>query len=128
MSIAIIIFFLHLLNSLSCFLKVEGGGTANDMADTMMQKFWDSALAFEPPDEEYDTHAGLSPQPLFMLSNADEHVFSSNFYLIMHSELSGLVPSEYTDTAKSIYPPLLGNSFSFKFEDQKGRVHRFNCG
>ncbi|ONK58226.1 uncharacterized protein A4U43_C09F9850 [Asparagus officinalis] len=38
-----------------------------------------------------------------------------------------MVPSD-ADTAKSMYPPLLGNSFSFKFEDQKGRVHRFNSG
>ncbi|XP_020246626.1 CBS domain-containing protein CBSCBSPB3-like [Asparagus officinalis] len=79
---------------------VEGGqGAVNDMANTMMQKFWDSALALEPPDEEYDSR----------------------------SELSGMVPSD-ADTAKSMYPPLLGNSFSFKFEDQKGRVHRFNSG
>nr|AIZ68176.1 CBS domain-containing protein CBSCBSPB3 [Albuca bracteata] len=80
---------------------VDGGaGAVNDMANTMMQKFWDSALALEPADEEYDSR----------------------------SEISGMVPSEYTDTVKSIYPPLLGNSFSFKFEDQKGRVHRFNSG
>lgn len=34
------------------FFKVESGsGTVNDMASTMMQKFWDSALALEPPDD-----------------------------------------------------------------------------
>ncbi|PIA47402.1 hypothetical protein AQUCO_01400221v1 [Aquilegia coerulea] len=81
---------------------VEGGpGTVNDMATTMMQKFWDSALALDPPDDEYDTH----------------------------SELSGLVTSDGTEPGKSMYPPLgLGNSFAFKFEDSKGRVHRFNFG
>ncbi|KAF5203958.1 Cbs domain-containing protein cbscbspb3 [Thalictrum thalictroides] len=81
---------------------VEGGsGTVNDMATTMMQKFWDSALALDPPDDEYDTH----------------------------SELSGLVASDGTEPGKSMYPPLgLGNSFAFKFEDSKGRVHRFNFG
>lgn len=37
-------------------LKAEGGsGAANDVANTMMQKFWDSALALEPPDEEFDS-------------------------------------------------------------------------
>lgn len=42
------------------FLKVEGGAEAvNDMASTMMQKFWDSALALEPADEEFDTHRYL---------------------------------------------------------------------
>eukprot|EP00262_Sarcandra_glabra_P016886 TRINITY_DN562_c0_g1_i1.p1 TRINITY_DN562_c0_g1~~TRINITY_DN562_c0_g1_i1.p1 ORF type:complete len:434 (+),score=76.79 TRINITY_DN562_c0_g1_i1:430-1731(+) len=36
---------------------VEGGsGTVNDVANTMIEKFWDSALALEPPDDEYDTH------------------------------------------------------------------------
>ncbi|XP_039139284.1 CBS domain-containing protein CBSCBSPB3-like isoform X2 [Dioscorea cayenensis subsp. rotundata] len=81
---------------------VDGGsGAANDMANTIMQKFWDSALALEPADEEFDTN----------------------------SEMSALLQSEYAETGKSIYPPLgLGNSFSFKLEDQKGRVHRFNSG
>lgn len=37
--------------------------------------------------------------------------------------------SEVPDAAKSAYPSLgLGNSFAFKLEDHKGRVHRFNCG
>ena len=39
-----------------CSLKVEGGaGVVNDVANTMMQKFWDSALALEPSYEEFDT-------------------------------------------------------------------------
>ncbi|XP_010243860.1 PREDICTED: CBS domain-containing protein CBSCBSPB3-like [Nelumbo nucifera] len=78
---------------------VDGGsGAVNDMASTMMQKFWDSALALEPPDDEYDTH----------------------------SELSALMTTEATEK----YHPLigLGNSFSFKLEDIKGRIHRFTCG
>ncbi|XP_042494921.1 CBS domain-containing protein CBSCBSPB3 [Macadamia integrifolia] len=81
---------------------VEGtSGAVNDMANTMMQKFWDSALNLEPPDDEYDTH----------------------------SEISGLMASEGTEASKFMYPPLgLGNSFAFKFQDHKGRVHRFNCG
>jgi hypothetical protein len=34
-------------------LKVEGGpGAATDVANTIMQKFWDSALALEQPREE----------------------------------------------------------------------------
>ncbi|KAJ8465560.1 hypothetical protein OPV22_028112 [Ensete ventricosum] len=80
---------------------VDGGAEAvNDMASTMMQKFWDSTLALEPADEEFDTH----------------------------SELSALMTSEYAETGKYMYPPLVGNSFIFKFKDRKGRVHRFNCG
>ncbi|KAK3038573.1 hypothetical protein RJ639_028024 [Escallonia herrerae] len=53
----------------------SSSGAVSDVANTVMQKFWDSALNLEPLDD-YDTHS----------------------------------------------------SFSFKFEDYKGRVHRFNCG
>lgn len=54
-------FLIHFINSLVCCLKVEGGVGVNDMANTMMQKFWDSALALELPDEEYDSRRSLSP-------------------------------------------------------------------
>ncbi|KAI4336478.1 hypothetical protein L6164_015000 [Bauhinia variegata] len=78
----------------------SSSGSVNDMANTMMQKFWDSALALEPPDD-YDNH----------------------------SDVSALMTSEGTETAKSTYPSVgFGNSFTFKFEDPKGRVHRINCG
>ncbi|XP_038881897.1 CBS domain-containing protein CBSCBSPB3-like [Benincasa hispida] len=73
----------------------SGSGSVNDVASTMMQKFWDSALALEPPDD-----------------------------LDTHSEMSAFMASEGTLN----YPSLgLGNSFAFKFEDLKGRVHRVNC-
>jgi len=79
----------------------EGGpGTANDVANTMMQKFWNSALALEPPDEDFDSH----------------------------SELSLVTPSEAGDGRSSMYPPAVGNSFVFKLRDQNGRMHRFTCG
>ncbi|XP_021273732.1 CBS domain-containing protein CBSCBSPB3 isoform X2 [Herrania umbratica] len=79
----------------------NSSGAVNEMANTMMQKFWDSALALEPPDD-YDTQ----------------------------SEMSAIMASDGGDAGKlSSYPSLgLGNSFAFKFEDLKGRVHRFNCG
>ncbi|CAN6543072.1 unnamed protein product [Malus baccata var. baccata] len=77
----------------------SSSGTVNDMANTMMQKFWDSALALEPPDD-CDTQ----------------------------SELSTVMASDGAD-GKFSYPSLgLGNSFAFKFEDLRGRVHRINCG
>ncbi|KAK7849938.1 cbs domain-containing protein cbscbspb3 [Quercus suber] len=80
---------------------VDGSsGAVNDVAGTLMQKFWDSALALEPPDD-YDTH----------------------------SEMSGFMAPDGTEQGKlGSYPSLgLGNSFAFKFEDLKGRVHRVNC-
>ncbi|EOX92713.1 CBS / octicosapeptide/Phox/Bemp1 domains-containing protein isoform 2 [Theobroma cacao] len=82
-------------------LVENSSGAVNEMANTMMQKFWDSALALEPPDD-YDTQ----------------------------SEMSAIMASDGGDAGKlSSYPSLgLGNSFAFKFEDLKGRVHRFNCG
>ncbi|TVU00919.1 hypothetical protein EJB05_53650 [Eragrostis curvula] len=80
---------------------VEGGpGTASDVANTIMQKFWDSALALEPSEEEFDSH----------------------------SELSLVMPSEVRDGRSSIYPPAAGNSYAFKIQDEKGRIHRFTCG
>lgn len=68
----LVVFFPVLLECLnSCFLiiisyifvKVDGGsGAANDMANTIMQKFWDSALALDPADEEFDTNRSFSLQ------------------------------------------------------------------
>ncbi|MBA0617104.1 hypothetical protein Godav_026578 [Gossypium davidsonii] len=79
----------------------SSSGAVNDIASTMMQKFWDSALSLQPPDD-YDTQ----------------------------SEMSAILTSEGADAGRlSSYPSLgLGNSFCFKFEDCKGRVHRFNFG
>ncbi|XP_044469822.1 CBS domain-containing protein CBSCBSPB3 [Mangifera indica] len=78
----------------------SSSGAVNDMANTMLQKFWDSALALEPPDD-YDTR----------------------------SELSAAMMSDGIEQGRYTYPSLgLGNSFAFKFVDLKGRVHRFNCG
>ncbi|XP_027178422.1 CBS domain-containing protein CBSCBSPB3 [Coffea eugenioides] len=80
----------------------SGSESVNDVATTVMQKFWDSALNMEPPDD-YDTQSELS--------------------------MSALNTSDGTENGKSPYPCLgLGNSFAFKFEDLKGRVHRFNFG
>jgi hypothetical protein len=44
------------------------------------------------------------------------------------SEVSLVLPSEAGDGRSSIYPAVVGNSFAFKLEDQKGRIHRFACG
>ncbi|XP_059283743.1 CBS domain-containing protein CBSCBSPB3 [Lycium ferocissimum] len=80
----------------------NSSGAVNDVANTVMQKFWDSALNLEPPDD-YDTLSEMS--------------------------MSQLMMSEGTEAGKSGYPSLgLGNTFAFKFDDLKGRVHRFNYG
>ncbi|CAA7019149.1 unnamed protein product [Microthlaspi erraticum] len=78
----------------------NSSGAVNDMANTMMQKFWDSALALEPANDDSDTQSEMSA-------------------MMQHSDIGKLAS----------YPSLgLGSSFSFKFEDLKGRVHRFSCG
>lgn len=82
---------------------VENGfGTVNDVANSVMQSFWDSALNMEA-QEDYDTHSDMS-------------MVQSQYIVASDAE-----------QAKSAYPPVgSGNSFSFKFQDQKGCVHRFN--
>ncbi|XP_052189208.1 CBS domain-containing protein CBSCBSPB3 [Diospyros lotus] len=83
-------------------LVESGSGAVNDVANTMMQKFWDSALALEPPDDS-DNQSEMS--------------------------MSAFNTTEGTEHGKFTYPSLgLGNMFSFKFEDSKGRVHRLNFG
>ncbi|KAL5676815.1 hypothetical protein ACJX0J_012946, partial [Zea mays] len=81
---------------------VEGGpGAATDVANTIMQKFWESALALEqPPEEDFDSH----------------------------SELPLVMPSDARDGSSSIYRPAVDNLFVFKLQDKKGRMHRFTCG
>ncbi|KAJ6977767.1 hypothetical protein NC653_029609 [Populus alba x Populus x berolinensis] len=76
-------------------------GANNETASTMMQKFWDSAMAMNPNDDEDETR----------------------------SEGSLKMASEGTETARSLLYPSSGlpNNFSFKIEDKKGRMHRFTC-
>jgi CBS domain-containing protein len=76
---------------------VEGGAGAKDVADTMMHKFWDSALAMHPA-EDFDAR----------------------------SDESRMVASDNSE-GKHIQPPHTNSSFCFKIEDRRGLVHRFNC-
>ncbi|CAG7908026.1 unnamed protein product [Brassica rapa] len=77
-------------------------GAVSDMANTMMQKFWDSALSLDPhPPEDYETHSDLSST------------------MLLNSEGGGGVDSGKLQSCGSV------SLFAFKFEDRKGRVHRF---
>ncbi|CAK9183186.1 unnamed protein product [Ilex paraguariensis] len=75
-------------------------GVNNETTNTMMQKFWDSAMTLTPDDEENT-----------------------------HSENSLKLASEGAETGRSLpHPSLtLPNTFAFKIQDKKGRMHRFNC-
>ncbi|XP_077212204.1 CBS domain-containing protein CBSCBSPB1-like [Tasmannia lanceolata] len=78
----------------------NSGGVGNEVTTTMMQTFWDSAMALGPQDDDDSM-----------------------------SEGSLRLPSEETDTGRSASYPSSGlvNTFGFKLEDRKGRMHRFNC-
>ncbi|KAH6791351.1 CBS / octicosapeptide/Phox/Bemp1 domains-containing protein [Perilla frutescens var. frutescens] len=76
--------------------------SANDAANSSIQNFWDSALNLEPPDD-YDSQSEMS--------------------------MSQYVASEVPEHQKPAYTSVgLENSFSFKFKDLEGHVHRFNFG
>ncbi|KAL5717513.1 CBS domain-containing protein cbscbspb1 [Ranunculus cassubicifolius] len=80
-----------------------GAGPGSEAANTMMQKFWDSAMTLGPLSDDDDTRSESS--------------------LKMASE-------ENTDAGRSSsYPSttVLPHTFGFKIEDKKGRLHRFNC-
>ncbi|CAN4085351.1 unnamed protein product [Withania somnifera] len=75
-------------------------GMNNEAANTMMQRFWDSAMALTPDDDEET-----------------------------RSEGSLKLASEAAETGRSTPFPSasLPNTFAFKIQDRKGRMHRFNC-
>ncbi|KAG1330935.1 CBS domain-containing protein CBSCBSPB1 [Cocos nucifera] len=79
----------------------SSGGLGNEATSTMLQKFWDSAMAIGPLDDDDDSQ----------------------------SEGSIKVSSVATDTGRNAFYPASGPStaFGFKLQDRKGRIHRFNC-
>lgn len=84
-------------------ISMAESNSGADVANTVMQKFWDSALNLDPPDDYDDSHSEMS--------------------------MSAIMTSDGLDGGRSSYPSLgLGNSFAFKFEDLRGRVHRFTFG
>ncbi|XP_047316879.1 CBS domain-containing protein CBSCBSPB1-like [Impatiens glandulifera] len=76
-------------------------GVSSDAANSMMQKFWDSAMALSHVDEDDDTQ----------------------------SEGSFKLTSEGGETGRSQPYPSSGlpSTFAFKIQDKQGRMHRFNC-
>ncbi|KAK4846530.1 hypothetical protein QYF36_018678 [Acer negundo] len=76
-------------------------GVSNEQASTMMQKFWDSAMALSPIDDDEEAR----------------------------SESSLKLASEGAETGRSfLYPSQEpSHTFAFKIQDKKGRMHRFTC-
>lgn len=76
-------------------------GANNEGGTSMMQKFWDSAMTLTPIDDEDETK---SENSLKFNSEAGESLKSLSY------------PS-------STHP----NTFAFKIQDKRGRMHRFIC-
>ncbi|KAG5571553.1 hypothetical protein H5410_061319 [Solanum commersonii] len=75
-------------------------GVNNEVANTRMQKFWDSAMELSPDDEE-------ETRSISSLKLASEG-----------AELRRCI--SYPSSS-------LPNTFAFKIQDRTGRMHRFNC-
>ncbi|XP_019419084.1 PREDICTED: CBS domain-containing protein CBSCBSPB5-like isoform X1 [Lupinus angustifolius] len=73
----------------------------NEAATSMMQRFWDSAMVSTPNDDDDETRSDNS--------------------LIMASE-GGEIGRSLPYISSS-----MSNTFSFKVQDKKGRMHRFTC-
>ncbi|KAL0415664.1 UNVERIFIED_CONTAM: CBS domain-containing protein CBSCBSPB1 [Sesamum latifolium] len=75
-------------------------GVNGEAANTMMQKFWDSAMELAPDDEDSRSENSLK-------LNSDA------------GEIGQSLPYPSSTTS---------NNFAFKIQDRKGRMHRFLCG
>ncbi|XP_011073082.1 CBS domain-containing protein CBSCBSPB1 isoform X2 [Sesamum indicum] len=75
-------------------------GVSGEAANTMMQKFWDSAMELAPDDEDSRSENSLK-------LNSDA------------GEISQSLPCPSSTTS---------SNFAFKIQDRKGRMHRFLCG
>ncbi|KAK7369650.1 hypothetical protein VNO80_11692 [Phaseolus coccineus] len=73
----------------------------NEAANSMIQKFWDSAMSLVPNGEDDDNQSETS---LKMISEGGE-----------------------TGRSLSYLGSSMPNAFSFKVQDRKGRLHRFTC-
>ncbi|KAJ1275516.1 hypothetical protein BS78_05G141700 [Paspalum vaginatum] len=85
---------------------VEGSGDGvgnDDAAASMIQRFWDSAMALSPLDDETDTQSQMS-----------EATRSQMMSDVHHDSAAG---------SEAAFPSL----FSFKLQDRRGRMHRFSC-
>ncbi|KAE8820824.1 CBS domain-containing protein CBSCBSPB5-like [Hordeum vulgare] len=81
---------------------VENSGTGDEATISMIQRFWDSAMALGSLDDETETQS--------LISEATRSQLMSE---VIHEVPGGEPP----------YPAL----FSFKLQDRRGRMHRFSC-
>ncbi|KAK9072364.1 hypothetical protein SSX86_008798 [Deinandra increscens subsp. villosa] len=99
----VIVSIVNVLHIAQAAIATVGNATGvnNEGGSSMMQKFWDSAMALAPVDDEDDTRS------------------ESSLKLVSESGEIGKSPA-YSSTN---HP----NSFAFKIQDKRGRMHRFIC-
>ncbi|KAJ4823795.1 CBS domain-containing protein cbscbspb1 [Turnera subulata] len=98
-SIVAVIDVIHITHAAVATVGNTAGAT-NETPTSVMQKFWDSAMALSPNDDEEESR---SENSLRLVSEAE--------------------------TGRSLALPSSGfpHAFTFKIEDRRGRMHRFSC-
>ncbi|GJN04428.1 hypothetical protein PR202_ga21976 [Eleusine coracana subsp. coracana] len=85
-------------------VESSSDGVGNDdAAISMIQRFWDSAMALGPLDSETDTQSQMSEAT--------------------RSQIMSEVHQETASGSEASF----SSSFSFKLQDRRGRMHRFGC-
>ncbi|XBH92114.1 hypothetical protein VPH35_083316 [Triticum aestivum] len=101
---------------------VESSGTGDEATISMIQRFWDSAMALGSLDDETETQSLMSDatRSQFLL---EKEATRSQFLLEKEATRSQMMSEVIHEAAEPPYPAL----FSFKLQDRRGRMHRFSC-
>ncbi|CAD6253984.1 unnamed protein product [Miscanthus lutarioriparius] len=104
-SIISIIDVIDIAHAAISIVESSGGDDmgSDDAAASMIQRFWDSAMALGPLDDETDSQS--------QMSEASRSQMMSDVH---HDSVGG---------SEAGFP----SSFSFKLQDRRGRMHRFSC-
>ncbi|KAM3275310.1 hypothetical protein ACQJBY_043953 [Aegilops geniculata] len=90
---------------------VESSGTGDEATISMIQRFWDSAMALGSMDDETETQS--------LMSDATR----SQIFFEKEAARSQMMSEVIHEAAEPPCPAL----FSFKLQDRRGRMHRFSC-
>ncbi|AQK49759.1 CBS domain-containing protein CBSCBSPB1 [Zea mays] len=89
----------------------DGSAGSDEAASSMFQRFWDSAMALGPLDDETDTQSQMSEASRSQMMMSDVHHHHHH-----HDSAGGGSEAGFSLS-----------SFSFKLQDRRGRMHRFSC-
>ncbi|KAK3120180.1 hypothetical protein QOZ80_9AG0683100 [Eleusine coracana subsp. coracana] len=103
-SIVSILDVIDITHAAISIVESSSDGVGNDdAAISMIQRFWDSAMALGPLDSETDTQSQMSEAT--------------------RSQIMSEVHQETASGSEASF----SSSFSFKLQDRRGRMHRFGC-